>query len=190
MVSISERKHPPREVDGPFRCGRPPQNRSSGGRPVPLLPPSRSTNRATWRRAADKFTFQHRQSPQPAADRRGRPCAAVRGGAAGTVRRALLFDPPAHRRRGYAKGGRQRAQRNALPIPGQAAFLIGDAGAGVGGLGDVAASAVAAAIDLAAFGNAVLGRPVGVVRPVFWRRGSGYGGYEREAGRGRGLRRG
>ena len=71
------------------------------------------------------------------------------------------FDPPADGRRGYAKAAGQGAQRTAFLVHGQGQFLDGGAGPGAGGIGDVVASAVAAAIDLAAFGSAVLGHPVG-----------------------------
>ena len=46
---------------------------------------------------------------------------------------------------------------------GHGLFPVGGAGTGVGGAVSVIASAVAAAIDLAAWGGAVLGHPVGAV---------------------------
>ena len=71
-----------------FRCDHPPQNRHRAGHPAPPLPPSRSVNPAVCPRAAlgGKSAFRHTQSRLPAADRRGRSCAAVLAGATWTVR--------------------------------------------------------------------------------------------------------
>ena len=126
---------------------------SSGGRRFPQLPPSRSTNPAVWPHAAlaGKSTLQHRQSSPPAALE----------AAAGRVRRTLIFDPPAYRRQRYANNARNGALGNAFPVQRQGLFPVTAAGAGIDGAVGVIASAIAVAIDSAAFGSPILGHPVG-----------------------------
>ena len=67
--------------------------------------------------------------------------------------RRIRFNPLADRRDTDAKDPSNSAQRTALLILRQGAFLVGGARSLIGGIGDGAASAVAAVIYLAAFGR-------------------------------------
>ena len=59
---------------------------------------------------------------------------------------------------GSGTGAKRYSQHKLiLAFEVQSAFLVGGAGPGIGGIGDLVALAVAAAIDLAAVGGAVLG---------------------------------
>ncbi len=95
--------------------------------------------------------------------------------ASGRVR-SPPFDLPAHRRRGYANNTRNGASGNAFPEQRQSLLPVRGRRGGLGGAVRAIASAVAAAIDLEAFGGA-----------VSWHRwirrpGSGFRGCKRAVG--------
>ena len=131
-------------------------------RPHPSPPPSRPTNSAACPAAepAGKSTFHQKQSPPPDGCLPCRQSAFRPSDASGRAAR-LLINPLADRRHADPKDARNGVQRAAFLVHRQGTFFVGGAGSLTGSIGGGAASAVASVINLAAFGGAVFGHPVG-----------------------------